>query len=123
MDKIVEQLSNLTVVEVNKLVSILEEKWGVSASQAPLAMPAMPTDIVQDNAVAPKKNFDLSLESAGSSKIAVIKLVREICGVTLKDAKLLVDKAPAIIKKDVAKEKAGELQDKFKQVGATVELK
>jgi large subunit ribosomal protein L7/L12 len=123
LDKIVEQLSSLTIIEVNKLVSILEEKWGVSASSMPM-MSAAVTNASQDNSKSvQKENFDVFLESAGTSKIAVIKLVREICELTLKDAKLLVDKAPIVVKKEVAKNKAEELQQKFKDVGATVQLK
>ena len=123
LDKIVEQLSSLTIIEVNKLVSILEEKWGVSASAMPVMSSAV-TDASQDNSKPVQKEiFDLFLESVGTSKIAVIKLVREICELTLKDAKLLVDKVPIVIKKEVAKNNAEELQEKFKQVGATVQLK
>lgn len=123
LDKIVEQLSSLTIIEVNKLVSILEEKWGVSASSMPM-MSAAVTNASQDNSKSvQKENFDVFLESAGTSKIAVIKLVREICELTLKDAKLLVDKAPIVVKEGVAKNKAEELQQKFKDVGATVQLK
>jgi large subunit ribosomal protein L7/L12 len=121
-DKIVEQLSNLTVIEINKLVSILEEKWGVSGSIVPSVVSTSSESTTNTLAVE-KENFDLFLESVGTSKIGVIKLVRDVCGITLKESKTLVDKAPVALKSGVAKEQAEELKNKFKEIGAQVELK
>ena len=120
LDKIVEQLSKLTILEANELVSILEDKWGVSA--AAVAAPAVAADNAADVA-AEKSLFDVSLESAGSSKIKVIKAVKEATGLGLKEAKELVDKAPTIIKSGLDKTAAEELKKKLEEPGATVELK
>jgi len=120
LDKIVEQLSKLTILEANELVSVLEDKWGVSA--AAVAAPAVAADNAADVA-AEKSLFDVSLESAGSSKIKVIKAVKEATGLGLKEAKELVDKAPTIIKSGLDKTAAEELKKKLEEPGATVELK
>jgi large subunit ribosomal protein L7/L12 len=123
LDKIVEELSNLTIIEANKLVSTLEEKWGVSASA--VTSPSLPTSSAEEDssAVVEKKSFDLFLESVGTTKIAVIKVVKDICDLGLKSAKELVDKAPIVLKSNVDKTLAEELKVKLEAAGAKVELK
>jgi len=116
LEKIVEELSTLTVIEAADLAKLLEEKWGVSAA-APVAAAA---------AAAPeeeKDSFDIILANAGASKINVIKEVRAITGLGLKEAKDLVEGAPKEVKTGVKKEEAEELKAKLEAAGATVELK
>ena len=123
LDKIVEELSNLTIIEANKLVLTLEEKWGVSASAVAVSGPSASPAEEGGNAVVEKKSFDLFLESVGTTKIAVIKVVKEICDLGLKSAKELVDKAPTVLKSGVDKALAEELKVKLEEAGAKVELK
>ena len=118
--KIVEDLSKLTVLEAAELSKLLEEKWGVSAA-APVAVAAV------GGAGAPaaeaKTEFDVVLAAAGDKKIEVIKVVREITGLGLKEAKDLVEGAPKPLKQGVAKADAEAIQKKLAEVGAKVELK
>ena len=118
--KLVEELSKLTVLEAAELAKALEEEWGVSAAAAvAVAAPA-------GGAAAPaeeKSEFDVILQSAGDKKIGVIKVVREVTGLGLKDAKALVDGAPKAVKEGVAKADAEALKAKLEEAGATVELK
>lgn len=118
--KLVEDLSKLTVLEAAELSKLLEEKWGVSAA-APVAVAAV------GGAAAPaaeaKTEFDVVLAAAGDKKIEVIKIVREITGLGLKEAKDLVEGAPKPLKQGVAKAEADELKKKLEDVGAKVELK
>ncbi len=111
----------MSVLDLSELVKILEEKFGVSAA-APMAMAAAPA-AGEAEAVEEKSEFDVELTSAGDKKIAVIKVVKEITGQGLKDAKAIVDGAPAMIKEKVKKEEAEELKKKLEEAGATVELK
>ena len=120
LKKIVEDLSSLSVIEAAELSKLLEEKWGVSA-MAPAA--AAPTPVVGDAATEEKSEFDLVLVEIGSNKIPVIKEVRTITGLGLKEAKDLVEGAPQPIKKDVAKVEAEEMKKSLEAVGAKVELK
>lgn len=121
LDKIVEQLSNLTILETNELVSILEDKWGVSA--AAVAAPAAVSSGSSSDAENEKTSFDVSLESVGASKINVIKAVKDALGVGLKEAKELADKAPVVIKAALDKSAAEDLKKKIEDAGATIELK
>ena len=118
LEKLVEDLSALTVIEAADLAKLLEEKWGVSAA-APVAVAAA-------GAAAPaeeKDSFDVVLESAGDNKINVIKVVREVTGLGLKEAKDLVEGAPKAVKEGVAKADAEALKKKLEEAGAKVALK
>lgn len=119
IEKIVEDLSKLTVIEAAELSKRLEEHWGVSAA-APVAA-AAPAAATEEAAV--KDDFDIVLASAGGTKINVIKVVREVTGLGLKEAKDLVDGAPKTIKAAVAKAEAEDIKSKLEAAGATVELK
>ena len=120
--KIAEDLSNLTVLEAAELATMLEEKWGVSAAAAPMAM-AMPTGGDTNVAGDEKTEFDVVLTAAGSSKINVIKEVRTITGLGLKEAKDLVEGAPKAVKEGASKEEAEQIKSKLEEAGATVEVK
>ena len=120
---IVEEIKKLTIVEVSELVMALEEEFGVSAA-APVAVAAAP---VAGGAAAPaaeeKSEFNLFLKEVGANKIAVIKVVREVTGLGLSEAKAIVDGAPKMVKENVAAAQAKEFEAKFKEAGAVLELK
>ena len=121
--KIVEDLSNLTVLEAAELSKMLEEKWGVSAA-APVAVAAVAGGAGADAPAAEEKDeFDVVLAEAGAQKINVIKEVRAITGLGLKEAKDLVEGAPKPVKEAVAKAEAEEIKKKLEDAGAKVELK
>ncbi|WP_299481525.1 50S ribosomal protein L7/L12 [uncultured Roseibium sp.] len=123
LEKLVEELSALTVMEAAELSKLLEEKWGVSAA-APVAVAAAGGAAGGDAAAAEEKTeFDVVLASAGDKKINVIKEVRAITGLGLKEAKELVESAPKAVKEGVAKDEAEELKKKLEEAGASVELK
>ena len=123
IEKIAEDLSNLTVLEAAELAKLLEEKWGVSAAAAPMAM-AMPAGGGEAGGTAEEKSeFDVVLASAGASKINVIKEVRTITGLGLKEAKDLVEGAPKPVKEGVSKDEAEQIKAKLEEAGATVEVK
>ncbi|PLX37015.1 MAG: 50S ribosomal protein L7/L12 [Hyphomicrobiales bacterium] len=123
LEKIVEELSALTVMEAAELSKMLEEKWGVSAA-APVAVAAVGGAAGGDAAAAEEKTeFDVILASAGDKKINVIKEVRAITGLGLKEAKDLVEGAPKAVKEGASKDEAEELKKKLEEAGATVELK
>jgi len=123
IEKIAEDLSNLTVLEAAELATLLEEKWGVSAAAAPMAM-AMPAGGGEAGGAAEEKSeFDVVLASAGASKINVIKEVRTITGLGLKEAKDLVEGAPKSVKEGVSKDEAEQIKAKLEEAGATVEVK
>lgn len=122
LEKIVDQLSELTVLEAADLAKRLEEKWGVTAA-APVAMAAAPVAGGAAAAVEEKTEFDVILVSSGEKKIEVIKEVRAITGLGLKEAKDLVDGAPQTVKAGVSKADADAMQEKLKAAGATVEVK
>jgi large subunit ribosomal protein L7/L12 len=124
LEKLVDELSNLTVMEAAELSKLLEEKWGVSAA-APVAVAAAPGAAGGDagGAAEEKDEFDVILAAAGEKKINVIKEVRTITGLGLKEAKELVESAPKPVKEGVKKEEAEELKKKLEEAGATVELK
>jgi len=123
IEKIAEDLSALTVLEAAELAKLLEEKWGVSAAAAPVAVAAVGGGDAGGGAAEEKDEFDVILASAGASKINVIKEVRTITGLGLKEAKDLVEGAPKPVKEGVAKAEAEELKAKLEEAGATVELK
>jgi large subunit ribosomal protein L7/L12 len=121
--KIVEELSALTVLEAAELSKMLEEKWGVSAA-APVAVAAAAGGAGADAPAAEEKDeFDVILASAGDKKINVIKEVRGITGLGLKEAKDLVEAAPKAVKEGASKAEAEEIKKKLEEAGATVELK
>ena len=121
--KIAEELSNLTVLEAAELATLLEEKWGVSAAAAPMAV-AAPVGGGDTAAVAEEKSeFDVVLTSAGASKINVIQEVRTITGLGLKEAKDLVEAAPKPVKEGVSKDEAEQIKGKLEEAGASVEVK
>jgi large subunit ribosomal protein L7/L12 len=124
---IAEQLSELTVMQVSELVQTLEKKWGVSAAAAaPMMMPmAAAGGAAGGAAAAPeeKTEFAVHLLAAGDKKINVIKVVREVTSLGLKEAKDLVDGAPKLVKEGISKDEAAAMKKKFEEVGATVEIK
>jgi len=122
LEKIAEDLSSLTVLEASELATMLEDKWGVSAA-APVAMAAAPAAGGGEAAAEEKTDFDVILASFGEKKINVIKEVRAVTGLGLKEAKDLVEAAPKAIKEGVNKDEAEEIKKKLEDAGATVELK
>lgn len=122
-EDIIKAIEEMTVLELAELVEALEEKFGVSAA-APVAVAAMPGAVAAGGAAEEEKTeFDVFLASVGDKKINVIKVVRELTGLGLKEAKELVDGAPANIKEGASKEEAEEMKAKLEEEGATVELK
>jgi len=119
--KILDEIKKLTVVELSDLVKAVEEEFGVSAA-APVAVAAVGGAAPAAEAAAEKDEFNVVLKEAGQEKIKVIKVVREITGLGLKEAKDLVDGAPKTVKENVNKEEAETLKKKFEEVGAVVEL-
>ncbi len=122
LNKIIDDLSSLTVLEAAELSKLLEEKWGVSAA-APVAVAAAPGAGGGESAGEEKTDFDVVLAEAGSNKIAVIKEVRTITALGLKEAKDLVEGAPKPLKQGVAKAEAEEMKKALEAAGAKVELK
>ena len=122
LNKIVDDLSSLTVMEAAELSKLLEDKWGVSAA-APVAVAAAPGAGGGESAGEEKTDFDVVLAEAGSNKIAVIKEVRTITALGLKEAKDLVEGAPKTLKQGVAKAEAEEMKKTLEAAGAKVELK
>ena len=120
-DQIIEAIESMTVLELSELVKALEEKFGVSAA-APVAVAAA-APAAAGEAAAEKTEFDVILASAGASKIGVIKAVSEATGLGLKEAKALVDGAPAPVKEKISKADADALKAKLEEAGATVEIK
>jgi large subunit ribosomal protein L7/L12 len=127
VEQVAEQLDHLTLLEAAQLSKLLQEKWGVSAA-APMAVAAMPGMAGMPGGAAPaaeeeKTEFDLVLMAAGDKKIQVIKVVRELTGLGLKEAKAVVDEAPKPVKEKVSKAEAEDMRKKLEEVGATVEIK
>lgn len=120
--KLAEELVNLTVKEVNELAQILKDEYGIEPAAAAVAV-AAPAAGAGDAAEAVQTEFDVLLKSAGGSKLAIVKLVKEMTGIGLKEAKELVDKAPCAIKEKVSKEEAEALKAQLVEAGAEVELK
>jgi len=119
-EQIIEAIESMTVLELSELVKALEEKFGVSAA-APVAVAAAPAAAAA--AVEEKTEFDVILASAGDKKIGVIKVVREVTGLGLKEAKALVDEAPKAVKEKISKADAEALKAKLEEAGASVEIK
>jgi large subunit ribosomal protein L7/L12 len=122
LERLVEDLSALSVLQAAELSKMLEEKWGVSAA-APVAMAAMGAAAAPAEEVEEQTEFDVILAAIGEKKINVIKEVRAITGLGLKEAKDLVEAAPKPIKEAVSKAEAGKLKDQLEAAGATVEVK
>ncbi len=125
IEEIAEKLDSLTLLEAAQLSKLLQEKWGVSAATAvAVAAPAAGGAAAGAGAAAEEKTeFDVMLNAAGEKKIQVIKVVRELTGLGLKEAKDLVDGAPKAVKEKVAKAEAADMKKKLEEVGATVEVK
>ena len=121
-EDILESIANMSVMDVVDLISAMEEKFGVSAA-AQVAVAAGPAAGGEAAAAEEKTEFDVVLASFGSQKVPVIKAVREITGLGLKEAKDLVEGAPSAVKEGVAKEEADEIVKKLEEAGATVEVK
>ena len=122
LEKIVEELSSLSVLEASELSKLLEDKWGVTAA-APVAVAAAPAADGGEAAAEEKDSFTVVLTAAGDKKINVIKEVRTITGLGLKEAKDLVEGAPKDVKEGASKDEAAEIKEKLEAAGATVELK
>ena len=118
---LVEEIEKLSIVEVSELVKALEEEFGVSAA-APVAVAAAPAAGAAPAAAEEKSEFNIFLKEVGANKIAVIKVVREVTGLGLSEAKAVVDGAPKMVKENVAAAEAKEIEAKFKEAGAVVEL-
>jgi len=124
IEKIVDELSNLTVMEAAELSKALEEKWGVSAAAAvAVAAPGAATSDAGGDVAAEKSEFDVILTAVGDKKINVIKEVRTITGLGLKEAKDLVEAAPKPVKEGASKDEAEEIKKKLEEAGASVEVK
>lgn len=122
-EEIIKAIEEMSVLELSELVKALEDKFGVSASAAPVAMMAMPGAAAPAAAAEEKTEFDVMYKGPGANKIAVIKVVREITGLGLKEAKELVDNPPKPVKEGVSKEEAEEIKKKLAEAGADVEVK
>ncbi|EFR33273.1 MAG: 50S ribosomal protein L7/L12 [Peptoniphilus harei] len=124
VEKLIEEVKELTVLELSEVVKALEEEFGVSAA-APAAVAAAPVagGAAPAAAAEEKTDFDVILTEAGQEKVKVIKVVKDITGLGLKDAKALVDGTPKAVKEGASKEEADEIKAKLEEVGATVEVK
>ena len=122
-EEILETLSNMTIMEVVDLIAAMEEKFGVSAAAAVAAAPAAAAGDAGAEAAAEKDEFDVVLTSFGEKKVAVIKAVRTITGLGLKEAKDMVESAPTTVKEAASKTESEELKKQLEEAGATVELK
>ena len=120
--KLAEELVNLTVKEVNELATILKEEYGIEPAAAAVAV-AAPAAGVGEAAAAEKTSFDVILKNAGQAKLQVIKAVKDIAGLSLGDAKALVDGAPKAVKEGVSKEEAEQIKAQLEEAGAEVEVK
>ncbi|MDE3743976.1 50S ribosomal protein L7/L12 [Maribacter polysaccharolyticus] len=118
-----EQLVNLTVKEVNELADILKEEYGIEPAAAAVAVAAGGGAAEGGEAAEEKSEFDVILKAAGASKLAVVKLVKELTGLGLKDAKDIVDSAPKAVKEGIAKDEAEGIKKSLEEAGAEVELK
>ena len=122
LKKFAEQLVNLTVKEVNELADILKDEYGIEPAAAAVAVSG-PAAGGEDSGAEEKSEFDVILKAAGGSKLAVVKLVKELTGLGLKEAKELVDAAPSPLKEGIAKDEAEALKNSLEEAGAEVELK
>jgi large subunit ribosomal protein L7/L12 len=117
-----EKLVNLTVKEVNELAAILKNEYGIEPAAAAVAVAAGPA-VAEDSEPKEKTEFDVILKHPGQAKLAIVKLVKDLANIGLKEAKILVDAAPAPIKEKVSKEEAQSILEQLKEAGAEVELK
>jgi large subunit ribosomal protein L7/L12 len=122
LKQLAEELVNLTVKEVNELAGILKDEYGIEPAAAAVAV-AGPAAGGSDEAAAEQTEFDVILKAAGQSKLAVVKLVKELTGLGLKEAKAVVDEAPKAIKEKVSKDEAEALKSQLEEAGAEVEVK
>ena len=122
VEKLIEEVKELTVLELSEVVKALEEEFGVSAA-APAAVAAPAAGGAAPAAEEEKSEFDVVITEAGQEKVKVIKVVKDITGLGLKDAKAVVDGAPKAVKEGVSKDEAEEIKSKLEEVGATVEVK
>lgn len=120
-DQVVDYIKNLRLAEVKALIKVLEDELGVEASAPMMAMAAGPAAAVEE--VEEKTEFDVFLKDAGAKKIEVIKVIRKITGLGLKEAKALVDEAPSEVKAGIPKEEAAQIKKELEEVGAVVEVK
>ena len=120
---IAEELVNLTVKEVNELATVLKDEYGIEPAAAAVAVAAGPSAAGAAEAAEEKSSFDVVLAEVGANKLQVVKAVKEACGLGLKEAKDLVDGAPATVKEGLAKEEAENLKKAIEEAGAKVELK
>ena len=121
--KLAEELVNLTVKEVTELAAILKDEYGIEPAAAAVAVAAAPAAGAAEGGAAEKSTYNVVLTNAGQAKVAVIKVVKEITGLGLKEAKDLVDGAPKAIKEGVSKDEGEELKKKIEEAGGKVELK
>lgn len=121
--EIIEAISNMTVLQLSELIKDIEDKFGVSASMPAMAVAAAPGAADAGAAADEQTEFDVMLTSAGAQKIKVIKAVRELTSLGLKEAKALVDETPAAVKEKISKEDAEKVKAALEEVGATVEIK
>jgi large subunit ribosomal protein L7/L12 len=122
VEEILKSIEEMTVLQLSELIKALEDRFGVTAA-APVAMAAAPGAAAPDAEVEEQTEFDVVLKSAGAQKIQVIKVVRQILGLGLKEAKDLVDGAPNAVKESASKEEAEDLKSKLEEAGAEVEVK
>ena len=122
-DQVVDFLSNMPVIQLSGLIKTLEDKWGVKAAPVAVAGPAVASAAAPAAAAEAQTEFNVELKEAGANKIAVIKVVREITGLGLKEAKDLVEGAPKTLKEGVSKADADDMKKKLEEAGAKVELK
>ena len=123
LKQLAEEMVNLTVKEVNELAGILKDEYGIEPAAAAVAVAAAGAGGGEADAVAEQTEFDVILKAAGQSKLAVVKLVKELTGLGLKESKTLVDEAPKAIRKKISKDGAEALKNQLEEAGAEVEVK
>nr|WP_317041216.1 50S ribosomal protein L7/L12 [Mariniphaga anaerophila] len=123
LKQLAEELVNLTVKEVNELAGILKEEYGIEPAAAAVAVAGPAAGGAEGEAAAEQTEFDVILKAAGQSKLAVVKLVKELTGLGLKEAKAVVDEAPKAIKEKISKDEAESLKSQLEEAGAEVEVK
>lgn len=123
LKQLAEELVNLTVKEVNELAGILKDEYGIEPAAAAVAVAGPAAGGVESEAAAEQTEFDVILKAAGQSKLAVVKLVKELTGLGLKEAKAVVDEAPKAIKEKISKDEAEALKNQLEEAGAEVEVK
>jgi large subunit ribosomal protein L7/L12 len=117
-DQVIDFLSGLSIIEMTDLVKELEDKWGVSAAAVAVAGPAVAVEAAEE-----QTEFDVILKDGGAKKVSVIKIIREVTGLGLKEAKAMVDEAPNTVKEGVSKEEAEDLKKRIEEAGGVAEIK